>query len=155
MDSLELWDKFLKQVRDTGAAMIAARPIKSPDDEALIRRFIAETQLDAAAEARIDRRATELISAIRAGSGAIGGLEDFLREFALSTREGLAQIAAARRRHGQERGSRAARDRAGARGFRMGPARHQAGRRRSDHLRGRTYRRTGTGLDSSSCEAVC
>jgi RHH-type proline utilization regulon transcriptional repressor/proline dehydrogenase/delta 1-pyrroline-5-carboxylate dehydrogenase len=60
------------------------------DDEALIRRFIAETRLDAAAEARIDARTTALIDAIRAKSRAIGGLEDFLREFALSTREGLA-----------------------------------------------------------------
>ena len=62
----------------------------APDDEGLIRQFIAETRLDATAEARIDSRTTELIAAIRAGSGAIGGLEDFLREFALSTREGLA-----------------------------------------------------------------
>ncbi|MCR4282725.1 MAG: bifunctional proline dehydrogenase/L-glutamate gamma-semialdehyde dehydrogenase PutA, partial [Bauldia sp.] len=62
----------------------------APDDEPLIGRYIAETRFDAAAEARIDRRATALIEAIRARSGAIGGLEDFLREFALSTREGLA-----------------------------------------------------------------
>ncbi|HEY5081781.1 MAG TPA: L-glutamate gamma-semialdehyde dehydrogenase [Bauldia sp.] len=62
----------------------------APSDEALIRRFIAETQLDAAADARIDATATALIAAIRARSGSIGGLEDFLREFALSTREGLA-----------------------------------------------------------------
>jgi RHH-type proline utilization regulon transcriptional repressor/proline dehydrogenase/delta 1-pyrroline-5-carboxylate dehydrogenase len=60
------------------------------DDAPLIRRYIAETRLDAAAEQRIDKRATRLIEAIRARSGAIGGLEDFLREFALSTREGLA-----------------------------------------------------------------
>ncbi len=60
------------------------------DDATLIRRFIGETGMHAAAEARIDGRATGLIEAIRARSGAIGGLEDFLREFALSTREGLA-----------------------------------------------------------------
>jgi RHH-type proline utilization regulon transcriptional repressor/proline dehydrogenase/delta 1-pyrroline-5-carboxylate dehydrogenase len=62
----------------------------APDDEGLIRRYIADARLDAAAEERIDRRATALIAAIRSQSGAIGGLEDFLREFALSTREGLA-----------------------------------------------------------------
>src|SRR5450432_3866646 len=62
----------------------------APDDEALIRHFIAETQIDVAADARIDATATILIAAIRARSGSIGGLEDFLREFALSTREGLA-----------------------------------------------------------------
>ncbi|MEJ0012374.1 MAG: L-glutamate gamma-semialdehyde dehydrogenase [Bauldia sp.] len=62
----------------------------APDDESLIRRFIAETKLDAVGEARIDRLATALIEQIRASAGSIGGLEDFLREFALSTREGLA-----------------------------------------------------------------
>src|SRR5690349_2926332 len=62
----------------------------APDDAALIRRYIAETRFDAASEARIDARATGYIEAIREHSGAIGGLEDFLREFSLSTREGLA-----------------------------------------------------------------
>ena len=77
-------------------AVMTAPPIPpfaaayAPDDEALIRRFIAETHLDPAAEARIDATATALVAAIRARSGSIGGLEDFLREFALSTREGLA-----------------------------------------------------------------
>ncbi len=62
----------------------------APDDAGLIRRFIAETRLDAAAEARIDERARAFIDAIRDQSGLIGGLEDFLREYSLSTREGLA-----------------------------------------------------------------
>ncbi len=62
----------------------------APDDAGLIRRYIAETRLDAATETRIDQRATGYIAAIRGHSGAIGGLEDFLREFGLSTREGLA-----------------------------------------------------------------
>ena len=62
----------------------------APDDSELIRGFIAATRFDAAAETRIDDSATALVEAIRAKAGAIGGLEDFLREFALSTREGLA-----------------------------------------------------------------
>ncbi len=62
----------------------------APGDEALIRRYVAETRLEAAAEARIDARATRYIEAIRGHSGAIGGLEDFLREYSLSTPEGLA-----------------------------------------------------------------
>jgi RHH-type transcriptional regulator, proline utilization regulon repressor / proline dehydrogenase / delta 1-pyrroline-5-carboxylate dehydrogenase len=62
----------------------------APNDEALIRRYVAETRLDAAAEARIDARATRYIEAIRRHSGAIGGLEDFLREYSLSTPEGIA-----------------------------------------------------------------
>ena len=48
------------------AIMAAADPLPpfdapyAPDDGKLIRRFIAETRLDAAAEARIDARATAL-----------------------------------------------------------------------------------------------
>ena len=43
-----------------------------------------------AAEARIDARATALIEAIRARAGGVGGIEDFLHEYSLSTKEGLA-----------------------------------------------------------------
>ncbi len=78
----------------TSVAAAAAIPIfaapYAPDDGALIRAFIGETRLDAAAEQRIDQRAGGLITAIRDAAGGIGELEDFLREFALSTREGLA-----------------------------------------------------------------
>jgi RHH-type proline utilization regulon transcriptional repressor/proline dehydrogenase/delta 1-pyrroline-5-carboxylate dehydrogenase len=62
----------------------------APDDGPLIRRYAVDTRLDAEIERRIDQRATAYVAAIRAHSGAIGGIEDFLREFALSTREGLA-----------------------------------------------------------------
>src|SRR5205085_7419901 len=41
-------------------------------------------------EARIDRTATRLITTIRARDDRLGGVEDMLREFALSTKEGLA-----------------------------------------------------------------
>ncbi len=43
-----------------------------------------------AAEARIDARATRLVTAIRARIGGLGGVEDFLHAYALSTKEGLA-----------------------------------------------------------------
>ena len=36
------------------------------------------------------QRATRLVAAIRAQSGGLGGIEDFLREYSLSTKEGLA-----------------------------------------------------------------
>ena len=42
------------------------------------------------AEARIDDRARRYIAAIRARTGGLGGVEDFLHEYALSTKEGLA-----------------------------------------------------------------
>ena len=41
-------------------------------------------------DARIDRTATRLIGAIRSNDDRLGGVEDMLREFALSTKEGLA-----------------------------------------------------------------
>ena len=54
------------------------------------RGLLAQAPRAAAAEARIDARATRLVEAIRAQSGGLGGIEDFLREYSLSTREGLA-----------------------------------------------------------------
>ena len=62
----------------------------APADEVLAARLLADASRDSAAEARIDARATRLIEAIRAHSGGLGGIEDFLREYSLSTREGLA-----------------------------------------------------------------
>ncbi|MCZ7660145.1 MAG: bifunctional proline dehydrogenase/L-glutamate gamma-semialdehyde dehydrogenase PutA, partial [Xanthobacteraceae bacterium] len=59
-------------------------------DEALAERLTGELPRDAAAERRIDARATRLVEAIRARVGGLGGIEDFLREYSLSSREGLA-----------------------------------------------------------------
>jgi len=59
-------------------------------DEDFAARFLAQAERTADAEARIDMRATALVEAIRAGSGGIGGVEDFLHAYALSTKEGLA-----------------------------------------------------------------
>src|SRR5678815_3211212 len=60
------------------------------DDRALALRLLRAARLDAAQETRIDRTATRLIEAIRANDDPLGGVEDMLREFALSTKEGLA-----------------------------------------------------------------
>src|SRR5712692_1364998 len=62
----------------------------APPDEAIAARLLAEAPRAADAERRIDARAARLVEAIRARAGGLGGLEDFLREFSLSTREGLA-----------------------------------------------------------------
>jgi RHH-type proline utilization regulon transcriptional repressor/proline dehydrogenase/delta 1-pyrroline-5-carboxylate dehydrogenase len=62
----------------------------APPDEVIAARLLAEAVRDAAAERRIDARATRLVDAIRAEAGGLGGIEDFLREYSLSTREGLA-----------------------------------------------------------------
>jgi RHH-type transcriptional regulator, proline utilization regulon repressor / proline dehydrogenase / delta 1-pyrroline-5-carboxylate dehydrogenase len=62
----------------------------APPDEDIANRFLRAAARGADAERRIDARATTLIRAIRAGAGPLGGIEDFLREYSLSTREGLA-----------------------------------------------------------------
>src|SRR5204862_240297 len=56
---------------------------------------IAAALLDAAprygsAQSRIDGRASRLVAAIRAKIGGLGGVEDFLHAYSLSTKEGLA-----------------------------------------------------------------
>src|SRR6195952_1921012 len=68
-------------------------PFKAPyaaDDCVIAARLLETAKLSAAQDARIDRTATRLIDAIRASDDRLGGVEDMLREFALSTKEGLA-----------------------------------------------------------------
>ncbi|GEO83999.1 MULTISPECIES: bifunctional proline dehydrogenase/L-glutamate gamma-semialdehyde dehydrogenase PutA [Alphaproteobacteria] len=60
------------------------------DDDQLIRTLATRLSLNAQQNVSIDQRATRFIEAIRDNSGSIGGVEDFLREYGLSTREGLA-----------------------------------------------------------------
>jgi RHH-type proline utilization regulon transcriptional repressor/proline dehydrogenase/delta 1-pyrroline-5-carboxylate dehydrogenase len=60
------------------------------DDVAIARRLFAQGALAPDAKARIEARARDLIGAIRARSGSLGGIDDMLREYSLSTKEGLA-----------------------------------------------------------------
>jgi RHH-type proline utilization regulon transcriptional repressor/proline dehydrogenase/delta 1-pyrroline-5-carboxylate dehydrogenase len=62
----------------------------APPDEDIATAFLQTAPLPPAAEARIDARAGALVGAIRAHAGGLGGVEDFLREYSLSTKEGLA-----------------------------------------------------------------
>src|SRR6202453_2624819 len=62
----------------------------APPDEELATTFLAGAARDDEAEQRIDVRARTLIEAIRARSGGLGGIEDFLHAYSLSTKEGLA-----------------------------------------------------------------
>ena len=61
----------------------------APDDGALIGTLLTETALDPVGRARVDAQATRLIGKIRGAAGGFG-VEEFLREYALTTREGLA-----------------------------------------------------------------
>ncbi len=62
----------------------------APDDVELAGRLLPMGHFSPAQQARIDSTATRLIEAIRGNDHRLGGVEDMLREFALSTREGLA-----------------------------------------------------------------
>src|SRR6266481_3265262 len=62
----------------------------APPDEDIAAAFLQTAPLPPEAEARIDARAGALVGAIRAHAGGLGGVEDFLREYSLSTKEGLA-----------------------------------------------------------------
>src|SRR6195952_3130692 len=62
----------------------------APDDSSIASCLLATARLRPEQDARIDRTATRLIGAIRASDDRLGGVEDMLREFALSTKEGLA-----------------------------------------------------------------
>jgi RHH-type proline utilization regulon transcriptional repressor/proline dehydrogenase/delta 1-pyrroline-5-carboxylate dehydrogenase len=62
----------------------------APDDRSIAARLLATARLKPEQDARIDRTATRLIEAIRSNDDRLGGVEDMLREFALSTKEGLA-----------------------------------------------------------------
>ncbi len=62
----------------------------APADDSLAAVMLAGASRSNEAEARIDTRATRLVTAIRARVGGVGGVEDFLHAYALSTKEGLA-----------------------------------------------------------------
>jgi RHH-type proline utilization regulon transcriptional repressor/proline dehydrogenase/delta 1-pyrroline-5-carboxylate dehydrogenase len=73
--------------------MTAIAPFRAPyapDDALLAGPLLASADLPPAREAKVDALAAELIAAIREGAGGIGGVEEVLREYSLSTKEGLA-----------------------------------------------------------------
>ena len=76
--------------RPSESAIPAFRAAYAPPDEDMAAAFLKAAPLSPDAEARVDARAGALIGAIRAHAGGVGGVEDFLREYSLSTKEGLA-----------------------------------------------------------------
>jgi RHH-type transcriptional regulator, proline utilization regulon repressor / proline dehydrogenase / delta 1-pyrroline-5-carboxylate dehydrogenase len=65
-------------------------PPYAPDDRIIAARLIEDARLLPDQDIRIDRTATRLIEAVRAEGDRFGGVDAMLREFALSTKEGLA-----------------------------------------------------------------
>lgn len=62
----------------------------APPDEQVAAGLLAGASRDESAENRIDARARRLVEAIRARAHGLGGVEDFLHAYSLSTKEGLA-----------------------------------------------------------------
>ena len=79
---------------DAGAEVAFNAPY-APPDEAIAASLMAQTSRAAEAERRIDAYARHLIEGIRANAGGLGGIEDFLHAYSLSTREGLALMQSA------------------------------------------------------------
>ena len=72
---------------------IAPAPFRAgfaPADDTIADRLLAGARLAPEREAAIDKRATVMIKAIRGKSSGFGGIEEILREYSLSTKEGLA-----------------------------------------------------------------
>ncbi|HEX2510204.1 MAG TPA: bifunctional proline dehydrogenase/L-glutamate gamma-semialdehyde dehydrogenase PutA [Microvirga sp.] len=60
------------------------------DDAAIALRLLTDGRLAPQRESRVDATAKRLVAAIREKTGGLGGVEEMLREYALSTKEGLA-----------------------------------------------------------------
>jgi RHH-type proline utilization regulon transcriptional repressor/proline dehydrogenase/delta 1-pyrroline-5-carboxylate dehydrogenase len=71
-------------------AVPAFRAPYAPPDEELAPRLLAAGSRGDDADARIDARARRLVESIRARAGGLGGVEDFLHAYSLTTKEGLA-----------------------------------------------------------------
>src|SRR3954452_24355694 len=62
----------------------------APPDQAIAAGLLEQASVGTDAERRIDAYATRLIEGIRGNAGGLGGIEDFLHAYSLSTKEGLA-----------------------------------------------------------------
>src|SRR6478752_6316851 len=62
----------------------------APPDQTIAAGLLEQASAGTDAERRIDAYATRLIEGIRGSAGGLGGIEDFLHAYSLSTKEGLA-----------------------------------------------------------------
>ena len=82
-------DTQLAPAPDADARPVFAAPY-APSDQAIAASLLAQASRPAEAERRVESYATRLIEGIRARAGGLGGIEDFLHAYSLSTKEGLA-----------------------------------------------------------------
>src|SRR6266540_237241 len=74
---------------DADTAPLFSAPY-APPDEAIAAALLDEAARASEAERRSDAYARRLVEGIRARAGGLGGIEDFLHAYSLSTKEGLA-----------------------------------------------------------------
>ena len=72
------------------SSFVPFRTAFAPRDEEIAARLLAASALAPDAEARVDEAAKGMIHAIRTKTSGLGGVEELLREYSLSTPEGLA-----------------------------------------------------------------
>jgi RHH-type proline utilization regulon transcriptional repressor/proline dehydrogenase/delta 1-pyrroline-5-carboxylate dehydrogenase len=82
-------DTTIAAAADAARAPLFRAPY-APPDEAIAAGLLREAARASDAERRIDAYARRLIEGIRARTGGLGGIEDFLHAYSLSTKEGLA-----------------------------------------------------------------
>src|SRR5499427_8371358 len=82
-------DTTISLAADADTAPLFSAPY-APPNEAIAPGLLREATRASDAERRIDAYARRLIEGVRARAGGLGGIEDFLHEYSLSTREGLA-----------------------------------------------------------------
>jgi len=75
---------------DAASNLSAFRAPYAPADEGLAASLLAAAGRGETAETAINTRTKRLIEAIRVRVGGLGGVEDFLHAYAISTKEGLA-----------------------------------------------------------------
>ncbi|MDN3721764.1 proline dehydrogenase family protein [Roseibium salinum] len=68
------------------------RAAYAPDDRTVVEALLREMKTDPVVEKLIDKRARGYIGDMRSVQVGLGGVEDFMREFGLTTREGLAMM---------------------------------------------------------------
>ncbi|HML12750.1 MAG TPA: bifunctional proline dehydrogenase/L-glutamate gamma-semialdehyde dehydrogenase PutA [Xanthobacteraceae bacterium] len=82
-------DPLRRSPQESSAVPAFAAPY-APADEDIAAELLPQASLGPDVEARIDARAARLVKAVRARAGGLGGIEEFLHAYSLSTREGLA-----------------------------------------------------------------
>lgn len=80
------------QINDEPLGLEPFRAAYAPPDKPLVEALLKEATGDPVVEKLIDHRAHGYVNDMRSVQVGLGGVEDFMREFGLTTREGLAMM---------------------------------------------------------------